>query len=131
MKPGQKVRIVYNNGEEQVTRDIVPHNIEFNDKLQDPQWVLFAEACGADDPKYNCVWYKMKDIVSWQPIVDVPQTMYEQMLKGIQDIQAYVDQTYSDLIGNLGSEWLAARYADHILPITRNMIEVMKKQNGK
>ena len=73
----------------------------------------------------------MQQIVSWQPVIDVPKTLHEQMLKGFEDIQRYVDQTYSDLIGNMGSEWLAARYADHILPITRQMMAALKNQNGK
>ena len=126
MQPGQKVRIIYNNGEEQVTRDIIPHNIEFNDRLDDPQWVMYAHT-----PDGERVWYKMQQIVSWQPVIDVPKTLHEQMLKGFEDIQRYVDQTYSDLIGNMGSEWLAARYANHILPITRQMMAALKNQNGK
>lgn len=123
MQFGQRVRIVYNNGEEHVTRDIIPDRIEFNQKLDEHQWVLFAHNLDGD-----MVWYKMQDIVSWHPVVDVPKTLQEQMIKNIEDIHKYVDQTYSDLIGNLGSEWLAARFADHILPLTNSMLDALKKQ---
>jgi hypothetical protein len=126
MQPGQKVRIVYNNGEEQVTRDVIPTNIEYNDRLEDPQWVLHAFTLNGER-----VWYKMQQIASWQPIVDVPVSLHERMRKGIEDIQQYVDQTYSDLIGSLSSEWLAARYAAHILPITQQMLDALKNPNGK
>ncbi len=42
--------------------------------------------------------------------------------KALSRTYEYVDQTYSDLIGNLGSEWLAARYADDLLPQIRKAL---------
>lgn len=34
----------------------------------------------------------------------------------VLETKKYLDQTYADLIGNLGAEWLAARIVDHLSP---------------
>lgn len=44
------------------------------------------------------------------------QAYAEQLRSIIWETNQYIDQTYSDLIGNLSSEWLAARYIDDLSP---------------
>ena len=35
----------------------------------------------------------------------------------VWETNKYLDQTYADLIGSLGAEWLAARIVDHLSPM--------------
>lgn len=44
------------------------------------------------------------------------QVYAEQLRSIIWETNQYIDQTYSDLIGNLSSEWLAASYIDDLSP---------------
>ena len=52
------------------------------------------------------------------------EAVIKQMRDIVWEVNKYVDQTYSDLIGNIGSEWLAARYVDKLSPILSTALSI-------
>ena len=49
-------------------------------------------------------------------IILAQQARIEQLKEVLWDTNKYLDQTYADLIGDLGAEWLAARIVDKLSP---------------
>lgn len=85
------------------------------DELQD--FLELADGVGHDMRKRAEQRYS--EIVKLRAELKTERDKNQQLIDSLIKIHNYVDQTYSDLIGNLGAEWLAARMADEILPITR------------
>ena len=70
-----------------------------------------------DDPRVDLTM-TMSEV-----ILEMKQQLSDHIKRGVMlrdvvlETKKYLDQTYADLIGNLGAEWLAARIVDHLSPI--------------
>ena len=87
------------------------------DELQD--FAELADGVGHDMRKRAEQRYS--EIIKLRAELKAERDKNQQLKEAILHIHNYVDQTYSDLIGNLGAEWLAAKMADEILPIARKV----------
>lgn len=88
------------------------------DELQD-----FAElADGVGHDMRHRAEQRYAEIIKLRKELQAERDKNQRLINSMKQIHDYVDQTYSDLIGHLGAEWLAAKMADDILPIARQSL---------